>query len=174
MGLDLVFKTQDRYITAGAVSDGEWAGMCRALNRTDLIDDPRFKTAPLRTKNIVERRALTASEIEKWPSGEILMRLRAESVPCAPVLSRTEVLTDEQVMMNGIIEIHDDPVLGKVRQPRPAARFSETPAAIRRMAPYLGSDNAEIMRELGYATADIARLAETGVLRAEHIPEKDA
>jgi crotonobetainyl-CoA:carnitine CoA-transferase CaiB-like acyl-CoA transferase len=170
MGLDLVFKTQDRYITAGAVSDGEWAGMCRALNRTDLIDDPRFKTAPLRTKNIAERRALTGSEIEKWPSAEILMRLRHESVPCAPVLNRTEVLTDEQVMTNGTIEIHDDPVLGKVRQPRPAARFSETPSAIARMAPYLGADNAEIMAELGYAAADIARLTEARVLHAEAIP----
>jgi crotonobetainyl-CoA:carnitine CoA-transferase CaiB-like acyl-CoA transferase len=42
---DLIFATQDRYITAGALSDDEWVGMCRALQREDLIDDPRFKTA---------------------------------------------------------------------------------------------------------------------------------
>ncbi|MEC8291445.1 MAG: CoA transferase, partial [Pseudomonadota bacterium] len=34
--MDLIYKTKDRYITAGAVSDSEWAGMCRALNREDL------------------------------------------------------------------------------------------------------------------------------------------
>lgn len=45
VGPDLIFATQDRYITAGALSDDEWAGMCRALNRQDLIDDPRFRTA---------------------------------------------------------------------------------------------------------------------------------
>ena len=174
MGLDLVFKTQDRYITAGAVSDGEWAGMCRALNRADLIDDPLFKSVAARGRNIIERRALMSSEIGKWPSAEILARLKRESVPCAPVLSRTEVLTDEQVMMNGIIEIHDDPVLGKVRQPRPAARFSETPSAIGRMAPFLGADNAAILGELGYAATDIARLTEAGVLHAEHPTESDA
>src|SRR5215468_4488932 len=39
VGPDLIFATQDRYITAGALSDNEWAGMCRALNREDLIDD---------------------------------------------------------------------------------------------------------------------------------------
>ena len=71
--------------------------------------------------------------------------------------------------MNGAIEIHDDPVLGKVRQPRPAARFSATPAAVRRMAPYLGADNAAILQELGYTAADIARLTAAGVLRAEAV-----
>ena len=40
MGLDLVFKTTDGYITAGAVSDAEWKGMCRALNREDMLEDP--------------------------------------------------------------------------------------------------------------------------------------
>ena len=52
LGPDLVFAAQDRYLTAAALSDDEWAGMCRALNRQDLIDDPRFKTRarPIRTR----------------------------------------------------------------------------------------------------------------------------
>src|SRR5258705_7814594 len=58
MGPDLVFATQDRYITAAALSDDEWAGMCRALERQDLIDDPRFKTARDRSINAVERRGI--------------------------------------------------------------------------------------------------------------------
>jgi crotonobetainyl-CoA:carnitine CoA-transferase CaiB-like acyl-CoA transferase len=167
MGLDLVFRTQDRHITAGAVSDAEWRGLCRALDRPDLIEDERFTTVAGRSRNIVERRAVMSSEIAKWASADILARLRRESVPCAPVLSRTEVLTDEQVMMNGVIEIHDDPVLGKVRQPRPAARFSATPAAIGRMAPFLGADNAAILGEIGYTPAEVAQLAETGALHAD-------
>ena len=160
MGLDLVFKTQDRYITAGAVSDAEWQGMCRALERPDLIADERFSSVAARSKNVVERRAIMSAELAKWPSVEILRRLRSENVPCAPVLSRVEVLDDEQVVINGIIEVHDDAVLGPVRQPRPAARFSITPAAVRRLAPYLGADNREIMTELGYSANDVDRLAD--------------
>jgi len=80
------------------------------------------------------------------------------------------VLTDAQVIINGIIEVHEDAVLGSVRQPRPAARFSATPAAVRRLAPYLGADNREIMTELGYSTADIERLMEAGVLHAKPPP----
>ena len=71
MGLDLVFKTQDRYITAGAVSNAEWQGMCRALARPDLIDDERFRTVADRSRNIVARRALMSEELAKWPSAEI-------------------------------------------------------------------------------------------------------
>jgi crotonobetainyl-CoA:carnitine CoA-transferase CaiB-like acyl-CoA transferase len=171
MGLDLVFKTQDRHITAGAVSDAEWQGMCRALERPDLIADERFSSVAARSKNVVERRAIMSAELAKWPSVEILRRLRSENVPCAPVLSRVEVLDDEQVVINGIIEVHDDAVLGPVRQPRPAARFSITPAAVRRLAPYLGADNREIMTELGYSANDVDRLAAAGVLHAEPPPD---
>jgi len=170
MGLDLVFKTADRYITAGAVSDKEWQALCRALNRGDLIADERFATTSARLRNTGERRALMATEIAKWPSAEILSRLRAEGVPCGPVLSRTEVLEDEQVVLNEIIDVRDDPVLGPVRQPRPAARFSATPAGIPRLAPYLGAHNAEIMTELGYVAADIERLAQSGVLVSKPRP----
>ena len=171
MGLDLVFKTQDRHITAGAVSDAEWQGMCRALERPDLIADERFSSVAARSKNVVERRAIMSAELAKWPSVDIIRRLRSENVPCAPVLSRVEVLDDEQVVINGIIEVHDDAVLGPVRQPRPAARFSITPAAVRRLAPYLGADNRGIMTELGYSANDVDRLAAAGVLYAKPPPD---
>src|SRR5580700_5368735 len=75
LGPDLIYATQDRYITAGALSDDEWAGMCRAIKREDLIDDPRFKTARDRAINAVARREITAAELEKWTASEILPRL---------------------------------------------------------------------------------------------------
>src|SRR5713226_3716142 len=118
-GPDLVYATQDRYITAAALSDDEWAGMCRALNRQDLIDDPRFKTARDRAVNGVERRTITSTELEKWRANEILPRLLANDVPSAPVLSRFELLQEAQVLENHILEEHYSDKFGKVRQPRP-------------------------------------------------------
>jgi len=84
LGPDLVFATQDRYITAAALSDDEWAGMCRALNRDDLIDDVRFKSSRARAINSVERREITATELEKWTADEILARLRPMTFPQLP------------------------------------------------------------------------------------------
>ena len=159
MGLDLVYKTRDGYITAGAVSNAEWEGMCRALDRQDLVNDPRFNSVAGRGKNSAERRNITSAEIEKWPSQEILKKLDAHGVPCAPVLSRNDLLTDEQVRINEMIEIHQDERYGPVRQPRPSARFDRTPARIACMAPFLGEHNAEILSELGYSATDAERLA---------------
>ena len=164
---DLVFETQDGYITAGVVSDSEWLGMCRALRRADLVDDDRFDTVAKRAANRSVRRDITSEELLKWKSGEILERLDREGVPCAPVLNRWELLDDEQVKENGIIEIHQDPVLGPVRQPRPAPRFDRTPAEVRAMAPYLGADNMAILKEIGYSAAEIGILVEEGVLTSQ-------
>ncbi len=166
-GPDLIFRTADGYITAAAVTDAEWAGMCRAFGREELIEDPRFKTAAARGHNRTERRTIMNREIAKWPTGEILARLDREVVPAAPVLKRAEVIADAQVVENGIIEVREDPDLGPVRQPRPAARFTETPAEIRSVAPRLGADNAAILEELGYDEADIARLAEDRVVHRQ-------
>ena len=73
-------------------------------------------------------------------AAEWLERLTAEGVPCAPVLTRTQVLTNPQVVANGIVVETDHPVAGRLRQARPAARFSATPTTIRRGAPALARD----------------------------------
>ena len=164
VGPDLVFATQDRYITAAALSDDEWAGMCRALNRQELIDDPRFKTARDRSINAVERRSITSAELEKWRADEILPRLLANDVPSAPVVSRFELLRDAQVRENQILEVFESEAFGKVRMPRPAAQFERTPATVRAMAPMLGADNSAILAELGYDASDIARLESSRVI----------
>jgi crotonobetainyl-CoA:carnitine CoA-transferase CaiB-like acyl-CoA transferase len=173
LGPDLVFATQDRYITAAALSDDEWAGMCRSLKREDLIDDPRFKTARDRSINAVERRTITSAELEKWRADEILPRLLANDVPSAPVLSRFELLKDEQVRENHILEEFETEEFGKVRMPRPAARFDRTPSTIRTMAPILGADNAAILAELGYDAGDISQLESKRVVRSQIKKESD-
>jgi len=167
MGPDLIFATQDRYITAGAMSDEEWAGMCRALKRQDLIEDPRFKTAHARTVNAVARREIMSAELEKWNADEILGRLLANDVPSGPVRSRFELLQDPQVRASQILEEHESPRFGRVRQPRPAARFDRTPARIRTLAPLLGEHTASILGELGYRAADVERLERDGVVRTQ-------
>jgi crotonobetainyl-CoA:carnitine CoA-transferase CaiB-like acyl-CoA transferase len=164
MGLDLVFKTTDGYITAGAVADAEWTGMCRALGREDLLADPRFATTALRAHNGAERREIVSAELQGWASREILERLDREDVPSAPVLTRRQLLDDGQVKANRIIEVHEDRLLGKVRQPRPAARFDRTPATVRALAPFLGADNVTILTEIGYSEAEIERLAQDRIL----------
>jgi crotonobetainyl-CoA:carnitine CoA-transferase CaiB-like acyl-CoA transferase len=164
MGLDLVFSTMDGYITAGALSDQEWLGMCRALEREDLVNDARFISARARTENGAARRQITSDELKKWNSADILKRLDALGVPCAPIVSRMELLDNDQVRENDLLHIFDDPRLGQVRQPRPAAMFDKSPSSIRRLAPWLGGHNAEILQELGYSATQFAQMQKDGIV----------
>jgi crotonobetainyl-CoA:carnitine CoA-transferase CaiB-like acyl-CoA transferase len=158
---DLIFATADGYITAGAVSDAEWQGMCRALERLQWLDDARFRTAQDRVVNVRERLALTAEVLATRSSAEWLARLDHEGVPCAPVLARHQVFGHEQALLNEVVGEHDHPVAGRIRQPRPAARFDRTPAGITRPAPVLGEHSREIVAELGL---DVDALTAAGVL----------
>jgi crotonobetainyl-CoA:carnitine CoA-transferase CaiB-like acyl-CoA transferase len=155
---DLIFETTDGFITAGAVSDAEWLGMCTALERPEWLDDERFKTAAGRVIHVQARLAMTAEVLKQRSSEEWLTRLDREGVPCAPVLSREQVIEHEQIRVNAMIEEHEHSVAGRIRQPRPAARFSATPARMRRPAPMLGEQSREILEEAGFSATEIDAL----------------
>ncbi|MFL2779544.1 MAG: CaiB/BaiF CoA transferase family protein [Gammaproteobacteria bacterium] len=152
---DLIYQAEDKYITAGAVSDAEWKGMCKALDREDLIDDERFATPAGRVANAQIRKEITGEEIAKWKSSEILKRLQKEGVPSAPLLDRMELLDNDQILANeSILRVNIDG-FGEVRQARPAARFSKTPSELSRPAPKLGEHSLEILSSLGFDDAII-------------------
>ena len=79
-------------------------------------------------------------------------------MPCAPVLTRTAMLVNPQVQASGIVVETEHPAAGRLRQARPAARFSETPATIRHGGRALGADTEAVLREIGYTPEEIARL----------------
>ena len=152
---DLIYKAKDRYITAGAVSDAEWKGMCKALNREDLIEDERFSTPSGRVINSQIRKEITGEEIAKWESEVILGLFQKEGVPCAPLLDRMELLDNEQILANDSIQRTKYESLGEVRQARPAARFAKTPSEIVRPAPRLGEHTEDILFEAGFKSNEI-------------------
>jgi len=161
---DLVFQTLDGYITAGAMSDDEWRGMCDALERPAWVSDPRFRTTAARFVNARARIAETAEILKMRTSAEWLTLLDSHGVPCAPVLTRSEMLTHPQVIANELLHEYDHPVLGRVRQPRPAARFEGFEFSANPLAPALGEHNEELLTELGYSAAHRQQLADQGVI----------
>ena len=160
---DLIFETADGYITAGAMSDKEWAGMVRALDRPEWLEDERFRTPAGRMKHADARLDMTAEVMKTRTSAEWLARLDAEQVPCAPALSRQDMLTNEQIVANRLIVESEHPHAGRTRMTRPAARFAETPAELRLPAPMLGEHTEQVLTEIGLSAVQIADLRAGGV-----------
>ena len=156
--IDLIYETATDYISAAVQSNKEWSALTRALDKPEWIDDPRFKTPASRGKHINDRLALTQEVLKTRPAAEWLQRLAEAGVPCAPVLTRAAMIENEQVQANGIVVEYDHPEAGSLRQARPAARFSATPATIRHGGRALGQDTETILAGLGYTEDDIAAL----------------
>ena len=156
--IDLIYETADGYITAAALTDRQWAGLAHAVERPEWLEDGRFKTSALRQKNIDARLQLIQEALMNRPTAEWLERLTAAGVPCAPVLTRNEVIRHPHVREMEIVVETEHPTAGRLRQTRPAARFSRTPPSIRYGAPGLGEHTQQILADLGYSAAEIAEL----------------
>ena len=161
---DLIYDTADTPISVAVQSDREWLALTRAMDRPDWLEDPRFRTVELRQRHINERLALTQEALCARPAAEWLALLTEAGVPCAPVLTRTATLADPQVQANGIVVEIAHPIAGRIRQARPAARFSATPQAIGAEAPAYGAHTADVLREAGLDAAEIDALRAGGGL----------
>jgi crotonobetainyl-CoA:carnitine CoA-transferase CaiB-like acyl-CoA transferase len=161
-----IYETADGYLIYFAASESEFHGLFRALGKAEWCSDSRFATPQERSK-LANRELLGGmilEEIRKWPTRELTARMRAEDVPVGPVNSIEEMLVDPQVVHNEAWFEMDHPTAGKIRAPRPVARFSETPQEVRRMPPLHGEHTAEVLRELGFDDAGMAKLKAEGVI----------
>ncbi len=73
-------------------------------------------------------------------------------------------LATDQVRARGMVVDVEHPRLGSVRQVGPPFRLGATPASIRTAPPLPGEHADELLAELGYAPADVARLRADGVV----------
>jgi crotonobetainyl-CoA:carnitine CoA-transferase CaiB-like acyl-CoA transferase len=162
---DLVFNTSDSYIVCGTISDSEWQGFCRATGDPELAKDERFATPVGRSVNATARINKMQEYIAQHTTAEWLERLDAADVPCAPIVRRSEIIHNEQVVARGLIVEIDQPMVGKVRQPKPAARFALNEAGIGGPAPRIGEHSHQVLLELGYDEAAIARMIEAKAVR---------
>jgi len=162
---DLVFKTSDGYLTCGTISDSEWQGFCRASGDPELAKDPRFATPGARSVNATARINRMQEYIGQHTTAEWLERLDAADVPCAPILRRSEIIHNEQVVARDLIAEIDQPGVGKVRQPKPAARFELNQAMIAGPAPRVGEHSRDVLIELGYDERAISKMVEDKAVR---------
>ena len=162
-----VFQTSDGYITV-ALADGrkeKWPLFCSALDRVDLIDDPRFSDGWVRSQNYPELEPALTEAMKKKTSQEWLDELEALGIPCGPVNTIDKVARDPQVLHRGMIRDVRHPRLGKVKAVGAPLKLSRTPGGSDVPSPDMGEHTDRVLHDmLGLADAELKSLREEGVI----------
>lgn len=162
--LPAIRATSDGFVAITTIADGEFRGLCRALDRPELVEDARFQQAGARARNADALQATLAPLIAARSTRALLARLEAEEVPHAPVTMLDELPRHPQVVANDLLFVAEHPTAGTMRGPRPVAEFANTPCDVHRLAPSLGEHTDELLTEAGLSPGEIAALREQGAV----------
>ncbi len=139
----------DGYAAVTAVTDSEFHGYFRSVGLGHLCDDERYATMGARMSNLDTLLPVLRENARTTSLADFLAGAAEFDVPAAAITSLAELPNDAQVVHNDVFAVRQHPTAGTVREPRPAARFSETPAAMGDHAPRYGQHSDEIVTELG-------------------------
>jgi crotonobetainyl-CoA:carnitine CoA-transferase CaiB-like acyl-CoA transferase len=158
------FPTADGWINVGGANQSNWERIVKAVGRPELAQDARFRTNGERMKNLAALTPLLGEELKKRPSADWIREFEAAGVPVGPVNKIGDMLADPQVAAREMVVEVDHPKAGRTKALGHPIKFSEAPGAIERAAPLLGQHTREVLRELGYSSADVDRLATEGAV----------
>jgi CoA:oxalate CoA-transferase len=164
------YQCRDGWGVAIAAQDPKrWTGLCRALQRPDLIDDPRFAGPWDRSRNAAALEEELESIFIQDTIAAWLARLIAHDVPCGAVndyraLHETDPELAAQLEENGYLVNVESANLGTYRAAGVPVSLSGTPAPPVRPAPELGVDTETILLELGYTWEQMEQLRRDEVI----------
>ncbi|MEE9515606.1 MAG: CoA transferase [Candidatus Adiutricales bacterium] len=145
-------------------SDLSWPGFCRALERPELENDPRFKSLEDRGENCAALIGILDEVFAIKDRAEWEDRLKKYDCIFGRIESPEEVINDPQAQANGFFSDVEHPEAGKVKYVTTPVKFSQNPAAIKTASPELGQHTEEILLELGYGWDDIVELKDQGAI----------
>ena len=156
-----VFACADGHLVLAVGNDGQFARLCRALDRGDWATDERFATNAARVRNTAVLTPLLEERLLDLPRDALMTALDAAGVPCAPINTVPQVFDDPQIRHREMLRHLPHPVAGTVPQVVSPLRFSEAPLCFDRAPPTLGQHTVEVLEALGLDAAD---LAERGIV----------
>lgn len=159
------YPTADgRYVCIVAGSDANFARLCAAMDRPDLVGDPRYATLAERAAHGDEINGIVAAWTAARTAAEVEAACVAHDVPVATAYTAADIFADPHMAARGDLVTVEDPVIGPVRQQAPYPRFVGAPPVPPRPAPRLGEHTDEVLADLGLGPGEIAALRAGGVV----------
>lgn len=158
------FKTRDSYVVTGALNNESWRTLCNILDRTELLDDPRYANEQLRVAN---RRPLEATLTETFltrTSSEWVDRFERSGFVISPVNDLHAALTHPQMHANDIVVTTQHETVGPVKLVGVPMTFGSWQLQPLRPPPVLGRHTPEVLAELGYSQSQFEALRAGGIV----------
>lgn len=161
------FQTKDGYIAValrGGIKD-QWPLFCAAIDRVDIIDDPRFGDGWMRTQNYKVLEPILTDAMKTRTTQEWVIELEQAGIPCGPVNTIEQAASDPQIAARDMIIDVQHPEAGKFRVVNTPFKFSRTPYKVEQASPDLGQHTQDVLSQLlGMTREEIGTLKDSGVI----------
>ena len=160
-----VFEAQDGWFVIGVGNDMLWERFCKAINKTDLLKDPRFSTNPQRSENYQALKPIITHWSKIKTVQEVLDILLQAGVPVGEVNTIDKIVEDPNVKLREMIVEVEHPQAGKVKITDSPIKLSLTPGKVEKASPLLGQHTEEILKKLlGFSKEKINSLKKEGIV----------
>jgi len=159
--------TDDNFVAIAAPAPEEFKGLCTAMGRPELAQDPRFKDHLTRLKedNATEILKIIADWARARTAEEIEEMAEKHGFAASRVYTTKDVAEDRHFQERGFITDVDDPLLGQYRSYELPVMMSRTPPKVKWSVRAVGFDNEYVMaHHLGKSEDEIKQLYECGAL----------
>ncbi len=155
------YKTKDDYVTICPFFR-HWPNLCHVLQRPDLLQE--FDTQSKCYEKSEELKSILGDIFVTKSTAEWMELLLAEDVPCAPVNTIAQAISDPQVLQRDMVVTVDDKSGGQVCLVGNPIKMSGTPKPAYEYPPQLGEHGDDILRSLGHSKENINQLREKNII----------
>ena len=160
-----VYRCADgNYVAMSATMQSMWEKLAAAIDRPELVDDPRFLTNPDRVRHRAELERIIGDFFAERSAADNLAYFEERGITVGPICDIRDLMKHPFIQGRGVVESYDDPDFGSLPMHAPFPRLSDTPATVRAPAPRLGQHTDQILEDLGLTSEQIDGLRANGIV----------